>query len=107
MHTDLKPHAVLTMCTVALLGPVLAAAPARRDRRDDGIPPRPLYVGAAAQGRLARACLAVIDFEEDSPRYGRVIRTVPVPGPAGSENEPHHCHLSADKNILACGGLLA
>jgi selenium-binding protein 1 len=22
-------------------------------------------------------------------------------------NEPHHCHLSADKNILACGGLLS
>ena len=22
-------------------------------------------------------------------------------------NEPHHCHLSTDKNILACGGLLS
>ncbi len=22
-------------------------------------------------------------------------------------NEPHHCHLSVDKNILACGGLLS
>jgi len=107
MHTDLKPHAVLTMCTVALLVPVLAAAPARRDRRDEGKPPRTLYVWAGDQARLAPDFLAVIDFDEDSPRYGRVIRTVPVPGPGGSGNEPHHCHLSADKNILACGGLLA
>ena len=36
-----------------------------------------------------------------------MIKTVPVPPPGNVGNEPHHCHLSADKNILACGGLLS
>jgi selenium-binding protein 1 len=65
------------------------------------------YVWAGDQARVAPDFLAVIDFDEDSPRYGRVITTVPVPGPGGSGNEPHHCHLSTDKTILACGGLLS
>lgn len=69
--------------------------------------PETLYVWAGDQARVAPDFLAVIDFDESSPHYGRVIRTVPVPGPGASGNEPHHCHLSADKNILACGGLLA
>jgi selenium-binding protein 1 len=51
--------------------------------------------------------LAVINFDEDSHDYGKVIGTVPIPGPGNSGNESHHCHLSADKNILACGGLLS
>jgi len=74
---------------------------------DEGRDPTTLYVWAGDQARVAPDFLAVIDFDEDSPRYGRVIRTVPVPEPGGAGNEPHHCHLSADKNILACGGLLA
>jgi selenium-binding protein 1 len=36
-----------------------------------------------------------------------VLRTVPLPPPGNVGNEPHHCHLTADKNILACGGLLS
>jgi selenium-binding protein 1 len=103
-----KWHALLILGTLALLVPVLAAtSPGKRDRRDEGKPARTLYVWAGDQARVAPDFLAVIDFDEDSPRYGRVIRTVPVPGPGGSGNEPHHCHLSADRNILACGGLLA
>jgi selenium-binding protein 1 len=51
--------------------------------------------------------LAVIDFDENSPGYGRVINVVPLPGPGASFNEPHHMHLSADGNILGCGGLLS
>src|SRR5262249_23560781 len=47
------------------------------------------------------------DFDEHSHTYGRVLRTVPLPPPGNVGNEPHHCHLSADKNILACGGLLS
>ena len=53
------------------------------------------------------AFLAVINFDEDSPSYGEVIKTVSVPPPYDLGNEPHHCHLSADKNILGCGGLLS
>jgi selenium-binding protein 1 len=51
--------------------------------------------------------LAVIDFDEDSPGYGKVINVVPLPGPGATFNEPHHMHLSADKKVLACGGLLS
>src|SRR5437588_316132 len=42
-----------------------------------------------------------------SPDYGKVVRTVPLPPPGNVGNEPHHCHLSADGNVLACGGLLS
>jgi hypothetical protein len=51
--------------------------------------------------------LAVIDFDEDSHDYGKVVNTVPLPPPGNIGNEPHHCHLSANKNILGCGGLLS
>lgn len=68
---------------------------------------RTLYIWAGDQARVAPDFLAVIDFDEDSASYGTVIKTVPVPPPGNTGNEPHHCHLSADKNVLACGGLLS
>ena len=66
-----------------------------------------LYIWAGDQERTRPDFLAVIDFNEHSHTYGRVLRTVPLPPPGNMGNEPHHCHLSADKNILACGGLLS
>jgi hypothetical protein len=66
-----------------------------------------LYVWAGDQARVAPDFLAVINFDEDSDDYGKVLKTVPVPPPGNVGNEPHHCHLSADKNVLACGGLLS
>src|SRR5262245_35037281 len=66
-----------------------------------------LYIWAGDQERTRPDFLAVIDFNEHSHNYGRVIRTVPLPSPGSTGNEPHHCHLSVDKNILACGGLLS
>jgi selenium binding protein SBP56 len=108
MKTNQTLHALTKLCTLAALIPVLAGTPIQRnDRSDDGKPAKTLYVWSGDQARVAPDFLAVIDFDEDSPRYGKVIMTVPVPGPGGTGNEPHHCHLSADKNILACGGLLA
>ena len=92
--------AVLVFVTITM------AHDGRQDDNDQGTP-KTLYVWAGDQARVAPDFLAVVDFDEDSPRYGRVIGTVPVPAPGSSGNEPHHCHLSADKNILACGGLLA
>jgi len=68
---------------------------------------RTLYVWAGDQARVAPDFLAVIDFDEDSNNYGKVIKTVPIPPPGNTGNEPHHCHLSADKSVLACGGLLS
>ena len=66
-----------------------------------------LYVWAGDQARVAPDFLAVINFDENSDDYGEVIKTVPIPFPGNVGNEPHHCHLSADKDILACGGLLS
>ncbi len=73
-----------------------------RDKRE-----KTLYVWAGDQARVAPDFLAVIDFDEESRTMERVIRTVPIPSPGNVGNESHHCHLSADKNILACGGLLS
>jgi len=108
MNPKQKPQAVLKMCALAALVPLLAGTPlGKHDGHGEGKPEKTLYVWTGDQARVASDFLAVIDFDEDSPRYGKVIRTVPVPAPGGAGNEPHHCHLSADKNILACGGLLA
>jgi selenium-binding protein 1 len=108
MSTDQKPYGVRRILALTLLVPLLAGTPLPgNENRDEGRPEKTLYVWAGDQARVAPDFLAVIDFDENSPRYGRVIRTVPVPGVGGSGNEPHHCHLSADKKILACGGLLA
>src|SRR5260370_30330530 len=70
-------------------------------------PAKTLYVWAGDQARVAPDFLAVINFDEDSADYGKVIGTVPVPPPGNVGNEAHHCHLSADHNILGCGGLLS
>jgi len=70
-------------------------------------PDKTLYVWAGDQERLRPDFLAVIDFNEHSRNYGRVLRTVPLPPPGNTGNEPHHCHLSEDETILACGGLLS
>lgn len=79
-----------------------------QDDADDGsVGEKTLYVWAGDQARVAPDFLAVINFNEHSSHYGQVIRTVPLAGPGAVGNEPHHCHLSADKNTLACGGLLS
>jgi selenium-binding protein 1 len=108
MHTNQTLHPLVKIATFAVVVPLLVGTPAGRlESRDEDKPAKTLYVWTGDQARVAPDFLAVIDFDEDSPRYGRVITTVPVPGPGATGNEPHHCHLSADKNILACGGLLA
>jgi len=66
-----------------------------------------LYVWASDQARVAPDFLAVINFDSDSPDYGKVLSTVPVPPPGNVGNEAHHCHTSVDGNVLACGGLLS
>jgi len=95
----------------ASLACLLLAAPSTwtlaSERDDDDDSARTLYVWAGDEERLRPDFLAVIDFDEDSPHYGRVVRTVPLPPPGNVGNEPHHCGLSDDKRILACGGLLS
>ncbi len=69
--------------------------------------PKYLYVWAGDAARTAPDFLAVVDFDEHSSQYGHVIDTVPLSGPGAINNEPHHIHMSADGNVLACGGLLS
>ena len=66
-----------------------------------------LYIWAQDQAQVAPDFLAVIDFDEQSPKYGEVINVVPLPPPGNIGNEPHHCHLNSTKTILGCGGLLS
>jgi selenium-binding protein 1 len=66
-----------------------------------------LYIWAGDQAHKAPDFLAVIDFDEESADYGKVIKTVPLPPPGNVGNEAHHCHLNATGKLLACGGLLS
>jgi hypothetical protein len=68
---------------------------------------RHLFVWAGDQARKAPDFLAVVDFDERSPAYGKLITTLPLPSPGDRANEPHHVGLSADGRVLAAGGLLS
>lgn len=69
--------------------------------------PEYLYVWAGAVGRTKPDRLITLNFSSASPDYGKVLADTIIPGPGGINNEPHHCGLSANGKILACGGLLA
>ena len=68
---------------------------------------RYLFVWAGDQARANPDFLALVDFDDHSRDYGKVITTVPLPNPGATGNEPHHVGLSADGKILAAGGLLS
>ena len=95
------PRVWVILAAVGLFLPGIA----RPARADDG--EEYLYIWAGHVDHSIPDFLAVIDFDEDSPGYGKVINVVPLPGPGATFNEPHHMHLSADKRVLACGGLLS
>jgi hypothetical protein len=86
---------------------ILALAPAGFGQHKRNQKETVLYVWGSDQAHVAPDFLAVIDFDEDSWTYGKVVTTVPLPPPGNTGNEPHHCHLTADKRVLACGGLLS
>ncbi|HKW61418.1 MAG TPA: selenium-binding protein SBP56-related protein [Candidatus Acidoferrum sp.] len=69
--------------------------------------PRYLVICAGDQARSAPDFLAVVDFDEKSPGYGKVLAIAPVVGPNATGNEFHHIGLSADGETVACGGLLS
>lgn len=66
-----------------------------------------LFIWAGDQARENPDFLAVVNFDESSADYGKVITTVPVTGAGATWNEPHHVGLSRDGRVLACGGLLS
>jgi selenium-binding protein 1 len=76
-------------------------------RSPSGATEKYLFVWAGDQARKAPDFLAVVDFDAASPKYGKIITTLPLPGQGASGNEPHHVGLSADGRVLACGGLLS
>jgi hypothetical protein len=69
--------------------------------------PRYLLVCAGDQARTAPDFLAVINFNEDSKDYGKVVASVPFAAPDATGNEPHHIGMSRDGKVVACGGLLS
>jgi DNA-binding beta-propeller fold protein YncE len=74
------------------------------------MPPPPtteryLYVWVGDEAGKAPDFLAVIDFNQSTEGYGKVLATVPLPGPSGSGNEPNRIALSRDGRTLACAGL--
>lgn len=66
-----------------------------------------LFVWAGDQARTGADSLVVVDFDEGSSRYGKILNVTPLPAPGASGNEPHHVGLSSDGRIMACGGLLS
>src|SRR5262245_16336998 len=109
MKTNHRLYSASLMCTLVLVTLGLdgtALGTGRKDtnqefdhHRYEGA--KTLYVWAGDQARVAPDYLAVINFDEDSDDYGKVIGTVPIPPPGNVGNEPHHCHLSADHIVLA------
>lgn len=81
-------------------------ADADDDNDNDGVD-NTLYVWTGDQARVAADMVVVINFNPRSKHYGKILRTVPVPPPGNVGNEAHHCHVSADKRVLVCGGLLS
>ena len=95
---------VVLAAAIVLMGTVPALAQARDHRKGKE---KTLYIWAGDQAHKASDFLAVIDFDEESADYGKVIKTVPLPPPGNIGNEAHHCHLNSTGKLLGCGGLLS
>src|SRR4030095_6448912 len=67
-------------------------------------PDKCLYIWAGDEERIHPDFLTVVDFNENSHNYGRILATADAPT---SGNEAHHCHISSDENVILCGGLLS
>jgi len=96
---------------VAAVGFFLLVTPARASESGDHQGRKQaakfLLICAGDQARTAPDFLAVVNFSQHSPSYGKVIATVPFPASDAAGNEPHHIGLSEDGKTVACGGLLS
>jgi len=92
---------VLAISSVVL--PATAPAKSAWDKHKD----RYLFICAGDQARTSPDFLAVINFNEDSKEYGKVIASVPFGAPDATGNEPHHIGISRDGTTVVCGGLLS
>jgi selenium binding protein SBP56 len=93
---------LVTAAVVSLLSVAPQAAAHERE-----VSEKYLFICAGDQARTAPDFLAVLNFDEDSPSYGKVIAKAPLPEPGAAGNEFHHIGLSADGKTVACGGLLS
>ncbi len=66
-----------------------------------------MYVWAGDVQRKQPDRLVVLNYDQYSPDYGKVIGFTDIPGTGGIDNEPHHCGISANLKVIACGGLLS
>jgi hypothetical protein len=98
---------LLALLGLACLGGIPPSIAVEESAGGDHERPRYLYVCAGDQARKAPDFLAVVNFDERSADYGRVIATRPFPAPDATGNEPHHIGLSHDGKTVACGGLLS
>src|SRR5437899_9405585 len=83
---------VVFAAAIFLMGTAPALAQGRDHRKGNE---KTLYIWAGDQAHKASDFLAVIDFDEESADYGKVIKTVPLPPPGNIGNEAHHCHLNS------------
>ena len=68
MEATLKPRVAAAMATLVVALVPMTLAHGERHDRDEERSPKTLYVWAGDQARVAPDFLAVIDFDEDSPR---------------------------------------
>jgi hypothetical protein len=109
-----RPRTILfgTLGSLLIAGIFCVAGASRFTMGDDegrrlGKKDRYLFICAGDQARKAPDFLAVVDFDEDSQHYGKVIAKAPLPEPGATGNEFHHIGLSTDGKVVACGGLLS
>lgn len=95
---------LLTTAVFYLTTYLMTTPTATAEDADSG---RYLFICAGDQARTNPDFLAVINFNQESDDYGKVIATVPFAAPDAAGNEPHHIGLSRDGKIVACGGLLS
>ncbi len=105
---SIKIRGTAKFCLAGLLTIGAASVvPAEDEAGYHGGKEKVLYIWAQDQAHVAPDFLAVVNFDEESAGYGKVIKTVPLPPPGNIGNEPHHCHLNSSRTILGCGGLLS
>ena len=92
---------LLAISSLALPGTALPGS------EQDKSEARYLFICAGNQVRTNPDFLAVINFNENSKGYGKVIASVPFAAPDAIGNEPHHIGISGDGKTVACGGLLS
>ena len=102
-----RTRALQSLLLLALsLGLLFKAIPVLASEKQDR-PARYLFICAGDQARTAPDFLAVINFDQGSKEYGKVVSSVAFAAPDATGNEPHHIGLSRDGKTVACGGLLS